>query len=195
VSKRNLFRVVLVVFALAYLAWTRFKPTEPTAASATAYSPSASEPAPPRKLGTLAFQPCTLAPKSVPFTVDAQCSRMSVPEDWDHPGGRRIELAIAWVPAKNEDASDPVFMLAGGPGQSALETYPGIAPAFDETLKKRNVILVDQRGTGGSNRLACKDDTGDTLDTGATRDDNIERIRTFTQRCMESLSAKADLRL
>ena len=195
-SKRNIFRIVLVVLALGYLAYTRLKPPAPAAESAVAYTPaSAAEPVPARKLGTLAFQPCTLAPKSSPFTVEAQCTRMRVPEDWDHSGGRTIELAIAWIPAKSDDATDPVFMLAGGPGQSALESYPGIAPAFAETLKKRSVILVDQRGTGGSNRLACKDDTGETLDTGATPDEGLERIRAFTQRCMATLSAKADLRL
>ncbi len=194
-SKRTLFRIALVVLALGYLAYARFKPNTPMPEARTAYtSPGATAPAPPRKLGSLAFAPCTLAPKASPYTVEAQCARVAVPEDRDHAGGRTIELAIAWVPAKNDDASDPVFMLAGGPGQSALESYPGIAPAFAETLKKRNVILVDQRGTGGSNRLACKDETGETLDTGATPDASLDRIRAFTQHCMETLSAKADLR-
>ena len=74
--------------------------------------------------------------------------------------GRKIELAIAWVPAKGEATPDPVFMLAGGPGQSALESFPSIAAAFAEVRKKRHVILVDQRGTGGSNKLVCKDAEG-----------------------------------
>jgi pimeloyl-ACP methyl ester carboxylesterase len=195
-SKRTLLRIALVLLALGYLAYERLKSGAPAPGAPVAYTPAnAAEPAPMRKLGSLAFVPCTLAPKGSPYTVEAQCARLSVPEDWDHAGGRKIELAIAWVPAKNDDAADPVFMLAGGPGQSALETYPSIGPAFADTLKKRSVILVDQRGTGGSNRLACKDDTGETLDTGATPSEGIERIRAFTQRCMESLSAKADLRL
>ena len=52
-------------------------------------------------------------------------------------------------------------MLAGGPGQAATESYPQIAPAFREVLKNRDVILVDQRGTGKSNPLQCKDDEDD----------------------------------
>ena len=43
-----------------------------------------------------------------------------------------------------------------GPGQSATASYPTVAPAFREVLKQRDVILVDQRGTGESNPLQCK---------------------------------------
>ena len=195
-SKRNIFRIVLVVAALGYLAWTRFKPIEHAAPpKASAAAAKASAPVLPRKLGTLAFQPCTLAPKSSPYSVDAQCARMPVPENWEHPGGRTIELAIAWIPARHEAAADPVFMLAGGPGQSALESYPAVAPAFAETLKSRSVILVDQRGTGGSNPLACKDDTGETDDSGASAQQRLEKIRDFTRRCMQTLASTADLRM
>ena len=51
-------------------------------------------------------------------------------------------------------------MLAGGPGQSALDSYPQVAAAFAETAKKRHIILVDQRGTGGSKPLTCADEEG-----------------------------------
>ena len=147
-----------------------------------------------RKLGTLDFQPCTLAPKSSTATVEAQCTRLSVPEDYAHPDGRKIQLAIAWLPAHNDGAPDPVFMLAGGPGQSALDSYPGIAPAFGETLKKRAVILVDQRGTGGSNLLACKNNEGDKSSVDEQASDNPDVVRRFTIRCRDALSAKSDLR-
>ncbi|MGH8215988.1 MAG: alpha/beta fold hydrolase, partial [Rhodanobacteraceae bacterium] len=47
--------------------------------------------------------------------------------------------------------------LAGGPGQSAIETYPEMAPAFAPLLKHRDLLLLDQRGTGGSHPLTCPD--------------------------------------
>jgi pimeloyl-ACP methyl ester carboxylesterase len=47
-------------------------------------------------------------------------------------------------------------MLAGGPGQGARESYPGVATAFRDLLRDRDVILVDQRGTGGSHPLDCR---------------------------------------
>ena len=61
-----------------------------------------------------------------------------------------------------------MFFIAGGPGQSALETFPQIAPAFAELRKKRDVILVDQRGTGESNPLVCKDAEGKTRGDATT---------------------------
>ena len=46
-------------------------------------------------------------------------------------------------------------MLAGGPGPAAGGFYAGVAPAFARILRDRDIVLVDQRGTGGSNALHC----------------------------------------
>ncbi|MBS0456887.1 MAG: alpha/beta fold hydrolase [Proteobacteria bacterium] len=193
-TPRNIFRLALAIAAAGYLAWSQLAPHH-----AAARKPAAGAqepPPPPRKLGSLAFQPCTLSTAMAPTTVAAQCTRMDVPEDRAHPGGRTISLAIAWVPSRDDEAApDPVFMLAGGPGQSALESYPGVAPAFSETRKQRDVILVDQRGTGGSNPLSCKgignasgdQQVPDALDDPAT-------LRRLTAECRDALAKKADLR-
>ena len=143
-----------------------------------------------RKLGSLAFKTCSL---STPFSGDAlpaQCATLQVPENPAAPNGRKIGLKIAWVPADKDDAAepDPVFMLAGGPGQSALESYPQTAGAFAETRKKRHIILVDQRGTGGSNALTCLEPFDETeLPTPQAASD-------YTKRCLASLSKRADPR-
>ncbi|HEY5972106.1 MAG TPA: alpha/beta fold hydrolase, partial [Pseudoxanthomonas sp.] len=158
----------------------------PVALLAIACAPEAQA----RKLGSLEFKPCSL---SAPFSGDAiaaQCATLSVPENPAAPDGRKIGLKIAWIPADREDAAepDPVFMLAGGPGQSALESYPQTANAFAETRKKRHIILVDQRGTGGSNALTCNEPFDETeLPTP-------EAARAYTQRCLASLSRRADPR-
>ena len=51
---------------------------------------------------------------------------------------------------------DPIFFLAGGPGESAIDVGPILFSLLDDVRKSHDVVLVDQRGTGGSNSLACK---------------------------------------
>ena len=194
-DKRNLIRIVVVVGALAYAGYGYFRHANDTPRSDASTASAPAAPVPTRRLGALEFKPCTLAPKLTTTTIAAQCTQLSVPEDYAHPQGRKIQLAIAWLPAHNDAAADPVFMLAGGPGQSALESYPTIAPAFDETLKKRNVVLVDQRGTGASNLLACEDKRGakSSVEQQAA-DTSPEAVRRFAEHCRDSLAARADLR-
>ena len=148
-----------------------------------------------RRLGSLEFEPCTLtAPLSV-LNVAAQCTRFEVPENPAEPEGRRIELAVAWVPTENSaGAEDPLFMIAGGPGQSALESYPGLHGAFREIRKNRHVILVDQRGTGGSNKLTCTTQSGEAGVIDDMAEDDPAAWRAFAERCRDELAAKADLR-
>ena len=79
-----------------------------------------------------------------------------VPEDPTAPDGRRIELAITVLPATGPDrlrAPDPVFALHGGPGAAAAF----LAPVFagQPLRSRRDVVLVDQRGTGASNGIRC----------------------------------------
>jgi pimeloyl-ACP methyl ester carboxylesterase len=50
---------------------------------------------------------------------------------------------------------DPVFMLAGGPGQSAIGLAAAVLPWFERLLLQRDLVLVDQRGTGKSAPLMC----------------------------------------
>jgi pimeloyl-ACP methyl ester carboxylesterase len=145
-------------------------------------------PAPRRMLGTLAFTPCTLAPQFGAASVEAQCTTLPVPENPALPQGRQVRLHIAWIPAAENGtlAPDPVFLLAGGPGQSAAESYPQVAPAFREVLKHRNVFLLDQRGTGKSHPLKCD------LDEDVAADS--PQAIAATERCRDQLSKTADLR-
>ena len=118
-------------------------------ALAWAMAASADAPAAPIGVayGSLLFVPCTLAQAGQAQTVPACCATLRVPEDRSSANGRKIDLAIAWVPSTaKEPAQDPVVMLAGGPGQSALEAFPTVYPAFREILHQRHVLLVDQRG-------------------------------------------------
>ena len=99
-----------------------------------------------RLLGSIRFTPCTLAKGTE--SLMAYCGTLQVPENHDAPNGRKITLAISWLPANGEAEPDPIFMLAGGPGQAARGSFPMVAGAFSEARKKRHIILLDQRGTG-----------------------------------------------
>jgi pimeloyl-ACP methyl ester carboxylesterase len=147
-----------------------------------------------RRLGDIEFEACTLAPKHVPTTVDAQCVTLQVPENHAAPGGRRIALALAWVPASGDPVADPVFMIAGGPGQSARDSYPQIAHAFRELRRNRHVLLLDQRGTGGSTPLVCRDAEGQPAVMDDLLDSTPEAVAAFAARCRDTLAAEVDLR-
>jgi pimeloyl-ACP methyl ester carboxylesterase len=84
--------------------------------------------------------------------ISALCGTLTVPENRDGPAGRRIDLRVAVIPTRSPDPQpDPVFLLAGGPGGAATETFAWASGTFSAV--NRDFVLVDQRGTGGSNRL------------------------------------------
>jgi pimeloyl-ACP methyl ester carboxylesterase len=139
--------------------------------------------------GAMAFEPCTLAAIGMPVTVSALCGTLAVPEDRAQPGGRSITLAVAIVPSRSKQPKpDPVFMLAGGPGQSAREGFPSLAGAFRELLREREVVLVDQRGTGGSNPIDCRPPGGAEALESADFSDPAG-ARRFAAACLEGLEA------
>lgn len=143
-----------------------------------------------RHYGRIAFKPCTLASPFLTTNVEAQCATWQVAEDPARPDGRKVALNIAWLPATNEGAAtdDPVFFLAGGPGQSAVDVWPAIDAAFREVRKSRHVILVDQRGTGASSPLSCKDATGRNA-YGDNEDMGEAASVAFARDCAASLDA------
>ena len=142
--------------------------------------------------GNLSFKPCSLSAVGAE-SVEAQCTTLSVPENHDAPEGRHIDLAIALVPAKGMAEADPIYMIAGGPGQSAIESYPMVHAAFGDVRRNRHVVLVDARGTGGSHPLKCRDDDGkNTFGDPAT--ETPDAARTFAEQCRDTLSKDSDLR-
>lgn len=146
-----------------------------------------------RHYGRIAFEPCTLATGVSAGNVQAYCARFEVPEDRSAPEGRRIALSLAWLPATDEGSAtdDPVFFFAGGPGQSALKTWPQVDPAFAQVRKQRHVILVDQRGTGGSNPLECAPPEGADAAAGGA---DPAVLAAFAARCAAEVADRADPR-
>lgn len=85
------------------------------------------------------------------------CGQLQVPEDYTRPDGRQIPINYAVLPAVNENKkADPLLILAGGPGQAATELAAMINRMFTDVRKQRDILLIDQRGTGKSNPLSCE---------------------------------------
>lgn len=102
--------------------------------------------------------------------VEARCTELTVPEDRARPGGRRIRLRVVILPARARPALPDAFTyLAGGPGGAAAsEMTATVASIWATVNERRDIVLVDQRGTGASNGLVCPAPTKP-LDTDAQR--------------------------
>jgi pimeloyl-ACP methyl ester carboxylesterase len=69
-------------------------------------------------------------------------------------------LRVAVVPARlRSKEPDPIVILAGGPGQGAVSLAPQVMPLFTRLNDSRDVVFLDQRGTGKSHPLNCEDDS------------------------------------
>ena len=110
----------------------------------------------PRQGASLFLEPCLLSSPGLPRQIDARCGVLTVPENPADPAGRQIDLNIAVIKAQSSNpAPDPLILLAGGPGQAATQAYLPILSTIERISFKRDLILVDQRGTGRSNPLGC----------------------------------------
>lgn len=132
---------------------------------------------------TLELEECRLQHPDRVASYEARCGVLDVAENPDAPQGAKIRLRVAVVPAVNRrGATDPLFVLAGGPGQAATDFYTSAAPAFARVRRERDLVLVDQRGTGGSNALKCEfPDEQEQAELSAAE------IRRYTQQCLQSV--------
>jgi pimeloyl-ACP methyl ester carboxylesterase len=136
----------------------------------------------------LPLAPCELEHPQRLTVVAADCGALLVPENPARPGGRRIRLAFARIPAISRSKHpDPLFLLAGGPGMAATTFYAMTAPVFARIHRDRDIVLVDQRGTGKSNPLNCPEDDEGDADGGGSA------VAAETRHCLEILSSKADV--
>src|SRR5262245_10502312 len=111
------------------------------------------------------------------------CGSLTVAEDRDAPKGRTIDLKIVVARALRRDPKpDPLFILYGGPTGGAATMAGSLAPMFRVLQSDRDIVFVDQRGTGASNALDCEPPER-TLE--ALVEVPVERFH----RCIESLDA------
>jgi pimeloyl-ACP methyl ester carboxylesterase len=136
----------------------------------------------------IALEPCRVADADGLSSTEARCGKFSVPEDPDDPKGPHIALAVAVIPAVATQAKpDPLFLIAGGPGQGSIEGYAPMLGALAAIRRERDLVLVDQRGTGGSNRLGC-DMPDDALEGGEL---TPAELRKLASECLAALHGRA----
>ena len=110
--------------------------------------------------------------------TDASCGVLEVYEDRDARTGRKISLNIVALPSlAAEAAPDPLFFLAGGPGQAAAQMATDIREIFRPVLRHRDIILVDQRGTGKSHPLECRSESNSLQELTESDDQSLARLK------------------
>lgn len=103
----------------------------------------------------IALSACRLPAIDTP----AECGTYDVWEDRAAKTGRRITMRVAVVRARMRSREpDPVLVFAGGPGQGAVALAAQVLPLFNRLNDSRDVVFIDQRGTGESNPLDCETD-------------------------------------
>lgn len=142
-------------------------------------------------LGAVVFPPAVeagihLEPCS-PQGAAARCGTHTVVENRATGEGRTLDLNIVVLPARGDEPKpDPIFFLHGGPGGAATDLAPMFA--HSPLRRERDIVLVDQRGTGASNPLECEPETLQQL---------LETMATFefseTRRCLENYDADLTL--
>jgi pimeloyl-ACP methyl ester carboxylesterase len=119
-----------------------------------------------------ALEPCRLPG----LEREARCGTVSVPADPAAPEGKKFAVRYAVLPALARiKLDDPVFVLAGGPGQAATGVAGQVAPIFDKLNARRDLVFVDQRGTGASAPFACPQPASEFEEFDAQR--AVERLR------------------
>jgi len=151
----------------------------PTLAAAASPAPNPSSPARSK------LQPCKVG------EADALCGTYQVWENRAAKSGRKIGLKVVVLPAQTPHPKlDPIFLLAGGPGQASTTTAAG--PAGDPMRRDRDFVFVDQRGTGEPNRLGCE--------LGGHEDDLQSYLGEMfpvaaVEKCRDEMAKTADLTL
>ena len=109
-----------------------------------------------RCVAALELETCRIAANEGRAEVKAHCGTLAVPLDPSAPEGEHIELFVAVVRALVEEpAPDPFVVIAGGPGDASTRFFAQSRAAFARILRRRDVLLVDQRGSGKSVPLHC----------------------------------------
>lgn len=145
---------------------------------------------------------CVSAPEAPPVfseracaaaldNTGARCGAVEVPENYGERGGRSIALNVIILPALTDDGvHDAQFDLDGGPGYAATD-FVGFYLQFGQAYRQtRDIVIVDQRGTGGSNPLRCPEiEAHEAADPWAPL-----YPPELVARCAAELSTRADLR-
>ena len=118
-------------------------------------------------------------------SIKARCGTMLRPLNPADPDSAEIKVRVAVVAALNlSPETDAIVPIAGGPGQGSIEFYSSVSSAFEELRRNRDILLVDQRGTGESSRMDCViEDDAILFEDQYSLEDTVE----FIGECLEAL--------
>lgn len=120
------------------------------------------------------------------------CGTYEVMENRRVRKGAKIRLNFIILPAWTLDpAPDPVFIFSGGPGQGSADTVEYFAWEYEKLRWERDIVLIDQRGTGQSNGLHCQR-IGDPDSAQTYLQDMFPED--YVKNCRKELENKANLR-
>jgi pimeloyl-ACP methyl ester carboxylesterase len=120
------------------------------------------------------------------------CGTYEVMENRNVRKGAKIRLNFIILPAWTTDpAPDPVFIFSGGPGQGSADIAVYYARNYEKLRWERDIVLVDQRGTGQSNPLHCQR-IGDPNSAQTYLQDMFPED--YVKNCRKDLEKKANLR-
>lgn len=119
-------------------------------------------------------QPCRVSG----IATAVQCGSVRTPLDPARPEGPQIEIHYLVVPAMARNKQpDAVLVLAGGPGQSAMTIAPALLGRLGRLNNRRDLVFVDQRGTGKSAPLFCPDESDLPLQQAMDPAQQLARVR------------------
>lgn len=111
-----------------------------------------------KKSPKLELKPCTTIPGVPP---EARCGTYEVWENRTAQSGRKIPLRVLVIPATGSNPlPDAITLFGGGPGESSVAIAPDVLEIFGPLRDRRDILLVDFRGTGGSGGLFCPEMQG-----------------------------------
>ncbi len=103
---------------------------------------------------TLEFSPCLVQLGAL--SEDGQCATLERHENPDDPTSPLLQLAVVKFAATNPNPSADAFtVIQGGPGMSSIDLFMQKRQAFEQIRRNRDVLLIDQRGTGRSHAFMC----------------------------------------
>jgi pimeloyl-ACP methyl ester carboxylesterase len=103
----------------------------------------------PVRVGSVTIPPCKVSRL-------AWCRRINVPLDYRNPAAGHIKLGFQWYPATSGNAIGTILAVQGGPGFPTTDYAPDYRGTFLPLLTRRNLLLVNLRGTGNSSAFLCK---------------------------------------
>ena len=139
------------------------------------------------------FENCTIGTSGI--QRQAECATLDVPLDPSDPAQGMLALSVARIESRRQSGNtDAITILAGGPGQSAIDMFPSVAFAFRHIMRDRDVILIDQRGTGASTLLDCPEmNDAANLDSAVNLETDPQELARQAKLCLETLPADPQL--